>query len=399
MDKVSNFIDKTELVKIIVGVRRSGKSVLLELIMQELLKRGVDKNKFISLNFENLDLEPLTTYQALHSWLKDKLNHTKGRYYLFLDEIQEVSEWEKVVNSLRTTHNVDIYITGSNAQLITGEYATRLSGRYIQIVMYPFSFSEYKTALRKDNNSIKKPDKELFMSYLRNGGMPFSIVNRLSEVDNRQYLKDIYTSVLIKDVMSRNKFRDIDILERIVAYVLANIGQPFSANSIANYFKSEKRSTAPETVLKYLKACEDAYLIYKAKRFDVPSKRQLKIDEKYYVVDHGLRQAAYGNNERDIERLLENIVYMELRRRGYEVMIGRVADKEIDFIADKGEARVYIQVSYLLASQTTILREFSVYADIKDNFPKYVVSMDEVDFSRDGIQHRNICEFLLSDEY
>jgi predicted AAA+ superfamily ATPase len=347
----------------------------------------------ISINFEDLTYSSLTTGVALHDYLKAKVDAIDGRVYIFLDEIQEVTDWEKCVNSLRVNSDVDIYITGSNAKMLSGEYATLLSGRYVEFSIYPFSFSEYCQA-RKVGGTIKS-DAEYFNEYVKYGGLPFLAVAPVSENAKAQYLKDIYASVVIKDIVKRNNLRDVDLLERIIAYSVANIGRPFSANSIAAYFKNERRSVSVDTIINYLKCCEKAFLFYKINRMDLEGKEILQINEKYYLADHGLRQALYGNNQRDIEMILENIVCLELFRRGYRVTIGKTGAKEIDFVCDRAGKRIYIQVCYVLASEQTEMREFGAYDAVNDNYPKYVLSLDEFDMSRDGIIHMNIRDFLL----
>lgn len=394
LSQIRPFIDQAELIKVIIGVRRSGKSIMLELIQDELKEKGVPKDRMISINFEDLTYSSLTTATALHDYLKAKVDAIDGRTYIFLDEIQEVTDWEKCVNSLRVNSDVDIYITGSNAKMLSGEYATLLSGRYVEFSIYPFSFAEYCEARRADG--ANKSDSDYFNEYVKYGGLPFLAITSLSEPAKAQYLKDIYASVVIKDIVKRNKLRDVDLLERIIAYTAANIGHTFSANSIAAYFKSERRSVAVDTIINYLKCCENAFLFYKVNRMDLEGKEILQINEKYYLADHGLRQALYGNNQRDIEMILENIVCLELLRRGYQVTIGKTGTKEIDFVCDKDGKRIYIQVCYLLASEKTVNREFGAYEDIKDNYPKYILSMDEFDMSRDGIIHLNIRDFLLN---
>ena len=396
MSKLRGFMNQPELVKIMTGLRRSGKSVMLELIRQELLQRGVPLENMIALNFEDMSLDALRNPKALHDHLKSRMDAMEGRAYLFLDELQEVDNWETCINSLRVNSDADIYITGSNSKMLAGEYATMLAGRYVQIQIYPFSFREYCTAAREKSREVS--DAELFRQYLKQGGMPFPLNAGLDENDAKQYLRDLYASVVVKDIVKRNKIRDVNLLERIITYVMANVGKTFSATSLSKFFKSEKRTVAPETILNYLRGCEDAYLFSKVSRLDVPGKKMLQVSEKYYVADHGLREAIYGNNERDIELILENVVCLELLRRGYAVSVGRVGEKEIDFVADRGDERVYVQVCYLLAGQGTIEREFGVYYDITDNYPKYVISMDELDLSRDGIRHLNIREFLLAEE-
>lgn len=394
LSQIRPFIDKSELIKVIVGVRRSGKSIMLELIKEELLDKNVPQDQMISINFEDMNYSSLTTAASLHDYLKTKIEAIEGRAYIFLDEIQEVKDWEKCVNSLRVNSDADIYITGSNAKMLSGEYATLLSGRYVEFTVYPFSFSEYCEARRADGDN--KSVSEYFMEYVKYGGLPFLAITPLDERAKAQYLKDIYASVVIKDIVKRNKLRDVDLLERIIAYVAANIGRTFSANSIAAYFKSEKRTVAVDTIINYLNACEKAFLFHKISRMDLEGKEILQINEKYYLADHGLRQATYGNNQRDIELILENIVCLELLRLGYKVTIGKNGTKEIDFVCDKDGKRIYVQVCYLLSSEKTEEREFGAYEDIKDNYPKYVISMDEFDMSRNGIIHMNIRDFLLN---
>lgn len=294
---------------------------------------------------------------------------------------------------MRVNSDVDIYITGSNAKMLSGEYATLLSGRYVEFTVYPFSFAEYCEARRTDGYEISTRD--LFVEYVEYGGLPFLAASDLDRSSKAQYLKDIYTSVVIKDIVKRNNLRDIDLLERIINYTVANIGRTFSANSIASYFKSEKRTASVDTIINYLASCEKAYLFHKMSRVDLEDKAVLRINDKYYLADHGLRQAIYGNNLRDIELILENIVCLELLRRGYKVSVGKIGDREVDFVCDREGSRIYVQVCYYLSSDKTAEREFGAYDDIRDNYPKYVVSMDEFDMSRNGIIHMNIRDFLL----
>ena len=397
LEKLRGFIDQPELVKIMTGLRRSGKSVMMELLREELKKKGVSPDNMIVINFEDMNFDYLKEAKVLHDYLKSKMDAVVGRAYLFLDELQEVDNWESCINSLRVNSDADIYITGSNSKMLAGEFSTKLSGRYIQIQVYPFSFREFCIAMR--DRTPKASDAELFRLYLKQGGMPFLLNAHLNERDSKQYLQDLHASVVIKDIVKRNNIRDVDLLERIIGYVMANISKTFSSNSISAYFKNENRTVAPETILNYLKFCEEAYLFGRIKRQEIAGKKMLQVNEKYYVADHGLRQAVYGYNERDIELVLENMVCLELWRRGYEVTVGRVEEKEIDFVGVKGEKRIYIQVCYLLAAEETIKREFDIYYEVKDNFPKYVVSMDEPDMSRDGIQHQNIRDFLLAETY
>jgi len=398
MDKIRGFVDQPEIVKVLTGIRRSGKSVMLDLIKAELEAQKVPPPNMLTYNFEDLRLVNLLDYKELHNHLHAEISSREGRVYLFLDELQEVDNWEACINSLRSTLDVDIYITGSNSKMLAGEYATHLAGRYIAIQMFPFSYQEFLVALTKSGKALIS-QRESFGQYLAQGGMPFSVNIGLSESDSKQYLRDVFSSVVIKDIVKRNSFRDVDLLERIITYVMANVGKTFSANSISKYFKSEKRTVSPETIMNYLKACEEAFLFERIKRMDVIGKRMLKVDEKFYVADHGLRNAVVGGNEQAVELIFENIVCLELLRRGYSVLVGRIGSQEIDFVAEKDGDTLYVQVCYLLASEDTVEREFGALESISDNYPKYVVSDDNYDMSRNGIKHRNICDFLLSSEW
>ena len=388
MNQIRPFIG-TEMIKVLTGMRRSGKSVMLELIKEELLSQGIPDTQFITFNFESFANANYCTAHSLYQELSNRISKINGKAYLFFDEIQEVTEWEKCINSARIDFDCDIYITGSNAKLLSGELATYLGGRYVEFEIFPFSFSEFLEAMP----STDIPSA--FRAYVRRGGMPF--LTNIYDNENAciQYLNDIYNSVILKDVVKGNNIRDIDLLERIISFAVENIGQTFSATSISKYLKSENRKVSTETVLNYLKACCDAFLFHKIKREDVIGKKILSVSEKYYIPDHGFREAIFTRNNRDIDRVLENIMCLELLRRGYRITIGKVNDKEIDFIAEKNGGKIYIQVSYLLSTADTVEREFSPYDHVHDNYPKYVVTMDEFDFSRNGIKHKNIRDFLL----
>ena len=349
MSRIRPFIG-TELIKVMTGIRRCGKSVMLELIKQELMESGVSPTQFVSVNFEDMSCSHLQTAQALHDEITKRAAETEGKVYLFFDEIQEVKDWEKCINSFRVSLDCDIYITGSNAKLLSG-------------------------------------------------GMPYLANLRYADAPSKQYLHDLFNSVQLKDIVKRNKVRDVDLLERIIAYVIANVGTTFSAASLAKFLKNEQRTVAPETILNYIKYCCESYLFYRVKREDLQGKQILASNEKYYIADHGIREAVFGGNMRDINLILENIVYLELLRRGYAVTVGKTGNKEIDFVCDKRGEKLYVQVTYLLASEDTINREFGAYDSIRDNFPKYVVSLDEFDMSRNGIKHRNIRDFLLAEEW
>ncbi|MDD7641561.1 MAG: ATP-binding protein [bacterium] len=396
MSRIRPFIG-TELIKIMTGIRRCGKSVMLELIKQELIEFGVNPAQFVSINFEDMNYTHLQTAKALHDEITQRAADIDGKAYLFFDEIQEVKDWEKCINSFRVSLNCDIYITGSNAKLLSGELAPYLGGRYVEFVIYPFSFAEFMELYK--TIAPDEPIPKCFQKYLLSGGMPYLANIRYADEPSRQYLHDLFNSVQLKDIVKRNKIRDVDLLERIIAYVMANVGNTFSAASLAKFLKSEQRTVAPETILNYIKYCCDAYLIYQVKREDLQGKQILASNEKYYIADHGIREAVFGGNMKELNLTLENIVYMELLRRGYKVTVGRYGDKEIDFVCHKRDEKLYVQVTYLLASDDTIQREFGVYDNIRDNFPKYVVSLDEFDMSRNGIKHRNIRDFLLAEEW
>ena len=394
--KIVPFIDK-DVIKVLTGIRRSGKSVMLKLLMEELKNRGINENQFIYINFENLKYRKLNNYERLYDFILNKVDDKYKSYYIFLDEIQEVEEWERCVNSLRVDEDFkfDIYITGSNAKLLSGELSTYLAGRYIEFVVYPFSFKEFFEIMKEKNKEIDL--KEAFQDYVKFGGMPFLHNLDYNFEASMQYLQDLYASIILKDITQRNNIRDTDLLERIIDYVVMNIGNTFSATSISKFFKSENRKVATETILNYIKACEEAFLVYRVARNDLLGKKILNVNEKYYIADHGIREAIMENNQKDINQVLENIVYFEMLRRGYNVKIGKVDNLEVDFVCKKNDETIYIQVSYLLASEDTKEREFSVLENIKDNYPKYVLSTDEFDMSRNGIKHMNLIEFLIKD--
>lgn len=396
MKRIRPFIG-TELIKVMTGIRRCGKSVMLDLIKEELVESGVNPAQFISINFEDLNYAHLQTAKTLHDEITRRAADIPGKSYLFFDEIQEVEDWEKCINSLRISLDCDIYITGSNAKLLSGELSTYLGGRYVEFIIYPFSFAEFLELYRPI--APDEPLQGCFQKYLLSGGMPYLANIRYEDAPAKLYLHDLFNSVQLKDIVKRNKIRDVDLLERIIAYVIANAGTTFSATSLAKFLKNEKRTVAPETILNYIKYCCDAYLFYQVKREDLQGKQVLAYNEKYYIADHGIREAVFGGKMRDINRILENIVYLELLRRDYKVTVGRIGDNEIDFVCDKRGEKLYIQATYLLASDEAIRREFGAYDNIRDNYPKYVVSLDEFDMSKNGIKHRNIRDFLLAEEW
>lgn len=388
IDKIKPFINKP-VIKVITGMRRVGKSTFLKIISQKILKDIEESNK-IYLNFETLELLKIKTDIELVEYLNPLLKDKKNKVYMFFDEIQLVKNWERVINALRVDENYDIYITGSNSSLMSSKISTLLSGRYIQIEIQPFNFREF-LKLYSDKNLVYE---ELFKKYINIGGIPFLKYFDLDENSCAKYLQDLYNTVIVKDVIEYNKVRDVDMFNRILTYVFENIGQTFSSRSIQKFLKNENRNISVDTILNYLEYAKSAYIIKKVPRYDVVGKKILSVDEKYFITDHGLRYAKGFSNEKNIERILENIVYIELLSRGYKVNIGRVNDKEIDFIAVKGDKKEYYQVSYLLETEETRNREFGVYQKVEDNYPKYVLSMDKINFSQNGIIHLNIIQFL-----
>ena len=394
MEQIRDFIDRP-VVKVLTGMRRSGKSALLELTKEELLSRGIPPEDIFNINFESLRYERLKEYHALYQEISDRAEKIGGRLYILLDEIQEVDGWEQVINSLRVDLDCDIYITGSNARLLSGELATLLAGRYVEIRVHPLSFKEYLdfAACHPDERSLSR--QEHFSNYLRFGGLPGIHQIKWEEERILQYLADIFHSVLLKDVIARNKIRDTALLESVVQYLMDNVGNTFSAKTISDFLKSQKRRLSTETVYTYLKALESAFLIHKVPRFDIKGKRFLETLEKYYLSDLGLRHAVLGYRNEDIAGLLENVVYQELCRRGYSVSIGKQGVAEVDFVADRRDERLYIQVCYILTEEN-FEREFAPLGAIADHHEKVVLSTDTLThINRDGIQQKNVMDFLL----
>ena len=396
MKQIRDFIDKP-VVKVITGMRRCGKSVIMDFAREEIRKRKVAENNIIYLNFESLAHEDLKNYRALYHFITTFAKQTKGRVYIFLDEIQEVKDWEKAINSFRVDLDCDIYLTGSNAKLLSGELATLLSGRYVEIRVYPLSFSEYLDFAKSNEDERSFSKEENFKNYLRFGGLPGIHQMKWDEKQIMQYLTDIYNSVLLNDVIKRNEIRNSVMLDNIIHFLMDNIGNTFSAKTITDFIKSQGRKLSTETVYSYIKALESAFLIYKVPRFDIKGKRLLETQEKYYVSDLGLRSAVMGYRDNDIGNVLENVVYLELLRRDWKVNIGKQDLAEIDFIANKTNNRLYIQVCYILTQDNTD-REFKPLEKIGDNYEKLVLSMDSLlSFNRKGISQMNIVDFLLQE--
>ena len=397
LKQLEQWIDKP-LVKILTGIRRSGKSTILLLLKKVLLEKGISENSIISLNFESLTTEHLKNAPSLYEYLAGQLTKDK-KFYILLDEIQEVQAWEKVVNSLLVDFNVDVYLTGSNSHLLSSELATYLAGRYIEIPVYTLSFKEYllfNSVYQTAVSSIK----ESFVTYLRKGGFPIIHAGNYDEDTTYKVIRDIYASVLLRDTIQRYKIRDIDLLERVTRFAFDNIGNTFSGKSISDYFKSQSRKTDVNTIYNYLSALEGAFILYRVSRFDIKGKEILKTQEKFFVSDLSLLYAMMGYRDRMIGGILENVVFLELKRREYKVYIGKLDSREIDFIAEKQGKKIYIQVAYKLENEATIHREFSPLLAILDNYPKFVVTMDEF-WKEDveGVKHVQIHDFLLDDSY
>lgn len=385
-------IDKN-LIKVLTGVRRSGKTVLLSQIQDYLLKNGRSKSQIINISLESKKNKKFKDGDVLYEYLISACEKLNAKAYIFLDEIQIVSGWEEVVSSLLVDVDCDVYITGSNSKLLSGELATLIAGRYIQIHVYPFTLSEAKQMLEQTGKF--KSDEELFQNYLKYGGLPMRF--SLEEISLETYLSDTYDAIVVKDIIQRNNIKDTNLLNMILAFLMDNIANTFSARSIVAALKQEGISTTVETVIAYIDYIKKAMVVYSAQRYDIKGKKLLTTNEKYYTVDLGLRNCVKASGEIDYNKLYENIVYLELLCRGYDVKVGKTDDYEIDFVAYKGSDILYVQVCYLLASPETVEREFGNLERIKDNYPKYVISGDLPDFSRNGIKHYNIVKFLLNE--
>ena len=397
LKKIRNFIDKP-VIKVITGMRRSGKSMILKLISQELLEKGISSQNIIYINFESLMFSDLTEFKSLYNHIIEKSQTLTEKVYILLDEIQEVEHWEKAVNSFMVDLDCDIYITGSNANLLSSELATYIAGRYVEIKVYPLSFREYIDFAKIQNPQNILSNEEYFEQYLQFGGLPGIHNFNYDKSNIYQYLSDIYSSILLKDVVAKNNIRDVELLERIILYIFDNIGNTFSAKNVSDFLKSQGRKLSRETVYNYLKALESAYIISPVQRYDIKGKAHLETMKKFYLTDLGFRHAKLGYRPNDIAGYLENIIYLELIRRKHTVNIGKLGTKEIDFIGTLENEKLYIQVTYLLASPETVEREFSPLKKIEDNYPKYVLSMDNLgEYNIDGIVRKRIIDFLLEE--
>jgi uncharacterized protein len=391
LDKIRPFYD-VDLMKVLIGLRRSGKSILLDQIKNELIEKGIQESNIIYLNFESVKYSHLNDYRKLANYI-DKFIVNKDKYYLFFDEIQMVEGFERAINSFKVDYNCSIFITGSNSNLLAGELATLLSGRYVKFKIAPFSFKE----MIEYKNISKEKYSEAFNEFLNWGSMPQRFVLD-SETAIKTYLKDVYDSIIIHDIQKRASITDVDLLNRVLTYMIQNTAQTFSATSIEKYLLSEKINIANKTLYKYIEAILNSNILNKVSRYDIKGKKVLKREEKYYVADLGLRKINLKSANIDLGDSLETVVYNELIARGYEVFIGKTYKGEVDFIATKDGDKVYLQVAYLLATKETVAREFNAFKDIEDNYSKFVISMDEFDFSRDGIKHLNVIDFLLNEE-
>ena len=380
----------SELIKVLLGIRRCGKSVLLKQIMQEIKDSGVRENQMIYINFEDFQFAELCTAQKLYEYVKER-RENEERYYLFFDEIQMVKEFERVINSFRATWDVSIFITGSNSRLLSGELATYLSGRYVSFQIMPFSFQE--NCIIKQ---IEKPAEEDLTEYLKWGGMPQRYAMNTEE-EMATMLKDLYNSIVLKDIVQRAGAKDVDLLNRIIEYLMQTPSQTFSAKGILKYFESVNRKVSTETLYNYLEHIQNSLIASKARRYDIRGKRLLTTLDKYYLMDLGLGGIHNTGFKVEFGALLENVVYNELRSRGYEVYVGKLPNGEVDFVATKGNQKEYYQVAYYLYDEKVIQREFGAFAQVPDNYPKYVISMDRMDFSRDGIIHKNAMRFLMEE--
>ena len=398
IDQLKRFIDKPQI-KILTGIRRSGKSTVLKLLREELMARGVEESQILSINFESFLYADLKTVLNLYAFVKDRAIKGK-RMYLLLDEIQEVEQWEKAVNSFLVDFDVDLYLTGSNSHLLSSELATFLAGRYVEIPVFTLSFGEFLDFKKVYSEFGQAGPKELFVEYLRKGGFPVIHTVNYDEESIYKVVSDIYASVILRDTVQRHKIRDVELLQRVVRYAIDNIGSTFSGKNVADYFKSQQRKIDINTVYNYLSYLEGAFILYRVPRYDLRGKEILKTQEKFYLADVSLLYATMGFRDRKISGILENLVFLELKRRGYEVYVGKYDQKEIDFVAEKKGQRVYVQVAYKMEAQETIDREFLALIPIDDHYPKYVVSMD--DFFKDdfkGIKHVQIQDFLLMENF
>lgn len=393
--KIMAFTD-TPFVKVLTGVRRCGKSTILQMIMDELRKKGISDERIVSYRFDSMEYEGMAAKQ-LYEMLKTKLSDTE-KTYLFLDEVQEITSWEKTVNSINTDFNVDIYVTGSNSRMMSSEIATYLTGRYVSFRIFTLSFEEYLT-FKKQYGKVEDIHKEL-VNYIKYGGFPAIHLQEYPLDNAYTIVRDIYNSTIFSDIVKRNQVRKVDQLERVVKFVFDNVGKTFSAKSISDYIKSEHRTIDNETVYNYLEKLESAYILHRCSRYDVQGKELLKTQEKFYLADSSFKYSVLGYNDQSVAAMLENVVYLELLRRGYEVCIGKTPNGEIDFIATRQNDKIYIQITKEIKSEKTEKREYDRLLEINDNYPKYLLTTDDfAGGNYQGIKTMHIADFLLSKEY
>ncbi len=393
--KIMAFTD-TPFVKVLTGVRRCGKSTIMQMIMDELRKKGIRDERIVSYRFDSMEYEDMTAKQ-LYEILKTKLSNTE-KTYLFLDEVQEISSWEKTVNSINTDYDVDIYVTGSNSRMMSSEIETYLTGRYVSFRIFTLSFEEYLT-FKKKYGTVEDIHKEL-VNYIKYGGFPAIHLQEYPLDNAYTIVRDIYNSTIFSDIVKRNQIRKVDQLERVVKFVFDNVGKTFSAKSISDYIKSEHRTIDNETVYNYLEKLESAYILHRCSRYDVQGKELLKTQEKFYLADSSFKYSVLGYNDQSVAAMLENVVYLELLRRGYEVCIGKTPNGEIDFIATRQNDKLYIQITKEIKSEKTEKREYDRLLEIKDNYPKYLLRTDDfADGNYQGIKTMHVADFLLAKEY
>ncbi len=396
VDKIMAYMD-TPFVKVLTGIRRCGKSTILKMIIEKLqAERNIPKNHIISCRYDSMEYDDMTAKQ-MYTQLKERLS-PDGKTYLFLDEVQEIKDWEKVVNSLVSDFDVDVYVTGSNSRMMSSEISTYLTGRYITFRIFTLSFSEY-LMFKEKYDTITNPKSEL-AEYVRLGGFPATHLQKYSQDEIYTIVRDIYNSTIFSDIVKRSQVRKIDQLERVVKYAFNNVGSTFSAKSISDYLKSERRTLDNETVYSYLEKLEKAYLLHRCSRYDLQGKEILKTQEKFYLADSALRYSVLGYNADSVAASLENIVYLELCRRGYTVHIGKTGNGEIDFVAEKQNEKIYVQVTQEIRSEETEKREYNRLLEIHDNYPKYVLRADDfAGGNYEGIKTMHIADFLLSTEF
>ncbi|MDR1088522.1 MAG: ATP-binding protein [Coriobacteriales bacterium] len=388
--KIEPLIDK-DIAKVLTGIRRCGKSVLLSLIRERLRSRGIKDEQFASLSFDTFETDEAWDAAEIYRRIKAQAKTTQARLYLFFDEIQELTGWEKLVNSCLTELDCDLYLTGSNSKMLSKELASLLTGRYVTLDVYPFSFAEALEMRRIQGSELDR--REAFNEYLLSGGMPF-----IYQIDDahtrRQYLRDLAEAIISKDITERYEVRDTDLLRRLIVYLMSNVGNLFSANRALGHIRSHGRTTSWETIANYVEYTKTAYLFLPVAQTDLTGKEILSAQEKLYATDHGFREALYGKNLENASQVLENIVFLELKRHDYEVTVGRLDKLEVDFVARKDGRLGYLQVCYLLADDEIVKREFQSLLRIQDNYPKFVLSLDPLDRSSDGIRHINLIDFL-----